>query len=119
MRRRVAAGKAADEIVDVQGAVFHPVPKATTPIVLHQESDFVMFTCPRSAVPVEVFKLVELWHSCRLMKMSPRPGGFLDQPLIVRRAFPIFEAEMAGMERASEGGMMVKLFGALVGRRTS
>jgi hypothetical protein len=62
-----------------------------------------MFQCPVSAVPPEVWDLLALWWQCRLTRTIPLAGGFLDQPLMVRRAWPIFEAEMQAWEAANGG----------------
>jgi hypothetical protein len=52
--------------------------------------------------PDEVWELLDLYFTCRAMKAMPKAGGVLDQPLVVRRAFPVFEAEMQVEERAEQ-----------------
>lgn len=111
---------------DPAGAVFVPAlergvtrpcyayghdPKAKDPV----------FTCPVSAIPDEVWTLLDLFLTCRAMKSLPKAGGVLDQPLIVRRVWPVFEAEMERHERQSSvNGSMVAttaMLTALLGRR--
>lgn len=86
----------------------------------------VMFSCPVSAIPAEVFDLLILWQNCRLTRTLPVAGGFLDQPSIVQRVFPIFETEMRGTEQqggnAEEAaalavGAVVKMMGGGAGGR--
>jgi len=60
----------------------------------------VLYQCPVSAIPSEVWDLLELWWGCRLTGLPPIAGGFMDQPESVRRAFPVFEA----LERMQGGG---------------
>lgn len=88
------------------GGVFAPVPgKATRPAYTFgpatgaARSRAVMFQCPVSAIPELAFDLLELWFDCRRMRTLPVAGGWLDQPLVVRRAFPVFESEMQHVER--------------------
>lgn len=42
--------------------------------------------------------LLWLWRDCRLVKALPKPGGWLDQPRLVRKAFPLFEQLMVDVE---------------------
>ncbi|MGE0225468.1 MAG: hypothetical protein AB7S57_19525 [Acetobacteraceae bacterium] len=58
----------------------------------------VLFQCPVSAIPELAFDLLELWFDCRRVKALPVAGGWLDQPLVIRQAFPVFESEMAAVE---------------------
>lgn len=102
-------GKMLHEI-DPAGGVFSQIPgKPLRPVFTFgmQKGDRpntnVMLTCPVSAVPKEVWDLLALWYQCRLTRTMPLAGGFLDQPLMVRRGFPIFEAEMQAWE-ADHGG---------------
>jgi hypothetical protein len=83
-----------------------------------------VFTCPVSAIPDVVWQLLDLWLSCRSMKALPLAGGVLDQPYVVRRAWPMFEAAIAPYERrqnqeAQLGAMaaMLGAIGAVRGRR--
>lgn len=92
---------------DSTGGVFAMVPgKALRPAWSYgnpkRKTRDVMFQCPVSAIPDEVFGLLALWQNCRLTRTLPVAGGFLDQPPIVQRVFPIFEAEMRGTEQ--QGG---------------
>lgn len=84
------------------GGVFAPVPgKRMLPAYsfgLEGPDRTVMFTCPQSAIPVEVWQLLNLWNTCRLMKTLPVAGGLLDQPVWVQRYFPIFESELRRAE---------------------
>jgi hypothetical protein len=77
------------------GAVFHPLPEKgiVTPIWFYgpKTKPTVFFTCPVSAIPIEVRELFVLWIACRHMKALPLAGGVLDQPAIVQEAFPLFE----------------------------
>ena len=106
VRKPGLAGKVIER-VDNAGGVFTPVPGK--PITLAYswgpktgkgQTRSVMLTCPVSAIPDEVWTLLALWWQCRLMRMAPVPGAFLDQPLMVRRAFPVFEMEYLGVERS-------------------
>lgn len=82
-----------------------------------------VFTCPVSAIPDAVRDLIDLWWACRSVHVLPKAGGFMDQPLIVQRAFPILEREYGVVERdqrAAESAtgaaaMMSTMFGG--GRR--
>lgn len=79
-----------------------------------------IFTCPVSAIPEAVWHLLELWLTCRAMKALPLAGGVLDQPLSVRRAFPLFEAETAPIDHQRDqqalGAAMTAMTTALGGR---
>jgi hypothetical protein len=63
-----------------------------------------MFQCPVSAIPPEVWDLLHVWWACRQMGLPPVPGGFFDQPMIVRLTFPIFESLMKGVEAGQRAG---------------
>lgn len=98
--------------VDPAGGLFTPIPgKPLRPVYTYgpkraegaAPNTNVMLQCPVSAVPDEVWELLALWWQCRLTRMMPLAGGYLDQPLMVRRAFPIFEAEMQAWEAANGG----------------
>lgn len=94
--------------VDPGGAVFVPIPgKAARPAYGYGRKDgasrSVLFTCPVSAIPDQVFELLGLWHECRLMGVLPLAGGWLDQPSGVRRAFPIFQQEQRHVDQAAKG----------------
>lgn len=58
-----------------------------------------VFTCPVSALPDWMWDLFDAFIQSRLMRLPVVAGGLLAQPLIVRRAFPIWEQEMATSER--------------------
>jgi len=90
--------------------VFAAVPgKATRPVYSYGPKEGntrdVMFTCPVYAIPSVAFELLNLWWECRLNRVLPVRGGWLEQPAIVRRAFPVFETEMQKVEnkRAAAG----------------
>lgn len=86
---------------DELGGVFRPVPGQGKPVYTFGPGPVkqdMVFQCPVSAVPVAVWELLHAWWACRLMKCLPKAGGFLDQPLTVRWAFPIFEAYQQGTE---------------------
>jgi hypothetical protein len=92
---------------DDLGGVFQPITgKGLRPVYSYgnpaSKTRPVMFTCPVSAVPAAVWALLELWWHCRLAKTLPLPGGWLDQPVMVRRAFPVFEQEMLGWEQQQQ-----------------
>lgn len=117
--------------VDLAGGLFTPVPgKGQRPAYTFGHPNAttrpVMFQCPVSAIPEELWDLLALWWNCRKMRALPCSGGYLDQPLIVRRAFPVFESEMTLIEhgRSVDGpqqaaalavGAVVKMMGG--GRR--
>jgi hypothetical protein len=89
--------------------VFSPVPgKGQRPAYSYGAQDgptrAVMFQCPVSAIPDVAFDLLELWLECRTMKALPLAGGWTDQPLLVRRAFPVFETEMQALEAQRRAG---------------
>lgn len=60
----------------------------------------MMLTCPVSAIPGPIWELLALWWQSKLLGMPLVAGGFMDQPAIVRLAFPIFEGEH---RRADQG----------------
>ena len=79
-----------------------------------------MFQCPVSAIPDVVWTLLEHWRSCRAMGCLPVAGGWVDQPMLVRLAFPIFEQEMRAWEAsrsASPDASMLAAVAGLKGRR--
>jgi hypothetical protein len=79
----------------------------------------VLYQCPVSAIPSEVWELLHLWHSCRLMGTLPVAGAYMDQPKIVQLVFPVFEALMRGQEQVRQhhgtatavAGTMAAMFG--------
>lgn len=96
VRRREHDGTTSERKED-GGGVFHPLPEkgVVTPIWVYgpEKQKRVLFSCPVSALPPEVFDLYRLWIECRLAKVLPLAGGWLDQPEIVRRAFTAFNDE--------------------------
>lgn len=108
VHKQVRAGGTVRERREPLGAVFAPVPGATRPVYAfgspQRAAKDVLFTCPVSAIPDVVWQLLEDWRSCRAMRCLPVAGGWVDQPLLVRRAFPVFEAEMRAWEAARASG---------------
>jgi hypothetical protein len=107
-----AGGKVAKRI-EHRGGVFAPVPgKGQRPAYTcgpktardGDQSDTLLFQCPVSAIPSEVWDLLHLWWACRQMGLPPVAGGFLDQPKMVQLSFPIFEALMKGVEAGQRAG---------------
>lgn len=107
--------------IEPLGGVFAPIPGQPIRVVYsygHPESKTKtpMFQCPVSAIPGEVWELLALWYSCHALGVLPYGGGFLDQPLIVRRAFPIFATEWRTVEaqrQASGGGQAAAMAAGL------
>lgn len=63
----------------------------------------VLFTCPQSAIPDEVWDIVDLWNRCRLTGVLPAAGGLLDQPGVVQRFFPVLNAEYQAVTHRQGG----------------
>lgn len=113
------------KVIDRCGGVFAAVPrKAVRPAYGYGPKDAttrdVMFQCPVSAIPQEIWQLLIAWWQCRNLGLPVRAGGADDQPGIVRYAFPFFEAEMRSVESkngsperaaAMAVGAMVKAMG--------
>jgi len=94
--------------VEPLGGVFAPVPgRAQRPAYAYGPKDAttkpVLFQCPVSAIPDVVWELLEHWQQSRVLGCLPVAGGLVDQPLLVRRAFPVFETEMRAIEDARRG----------------
>jgi hypothetical protein len=116
--KKVAAGGAVVEDREPLGAVFAPLPGvAMRPAYSFGPPDSKVktpvFQCPVSAVPPLIWDLLEDWWACRLMGCLPVAGGFVDQPLLVRRAFPFFEQEQRAFDARQSGPLAVA--GALAG----
>jgi hypothetical protein len=97
--QRLREGKVVT-VWDEHGNVFTPDPTRPSvpaysygPAQGKAKTRNVMFTCPVSGIPEPVIALLELWNECRLMGLPPVQGGLLDQPLSVRKSFPIFTRE--------------------------
>ncbi len=92
--------------IDDAGAVFVPSPERNviTPCYTygHGKIRKPVFTCPVSAIPEAVWELFDLWLQGRALKLPPVAGGLVDQPEIVRRAWPVFEHEMAPFDQAND-----------------
>lgn len=93
-----------DRQTDALGGVFVPVPgKSQRPVYSYGQAEGqtreVMFTCPIWAIPPVVFELLNIWWECRLNRVLPVAGGWLDQPREIRMAFPVFESEMRKIEQ--------------------
>lgn len=84
-------------VVERLGGVFAPAEGASTVVYAFGPRDSTekeaLFSCPVSAIPPAVWSLLDLWFVCRTMRALPIAGGVIDQPLSVRRSFPIFEIE--------------------------
>jgi hypothetical protein len=96
-------GARAMKVLDRGGGVFLGLPKlgVVAPVYAFPEgakTQEPIFTCPVSAIPPAAWRLYGLWIECRGLGALPYAGGVLDQPLIVRRAFPIFDAEARAAE---------------------
>lgn len=113
------------ETWDEGGAVFVPSLErgVTRPVYAygHGKVKDPVFTCPVSAIPEGVWSIVDLWLTCRAMKALPKAGGVLDQPLVIRRAWPVLEAEMAPLERerdqSGHASALAAILASVVGRR--
>lgn len=107
MKTAAAGGKVATK--QEWGGLFQPVPgKQQRPVYSvgpanASVKDLILFQCPVSAIPDWIWELLLAWWNSRLMRTLPAAGGFLDQPVLVRRAFPVFEQEMQAWERSQQG----------------
>lgn len=101
------------ERVDPGGGVFVPSPTCgiTMPVYAAGFPDSAIkdpiFTCPVSAIPDAVWSLLALWRECQAFRALPLPGGVCDQPMSVRRAFPVFDrlARVEEAHRQAAGAM--------------
>jgi hypothetical protein len=104
---------------DRLGGVFAPVPgKAQRPVYTAAgegaKEPLLLFTCPTSAIPTDVWDLLHLWIGCRTLRLPPVAGGFLDQPKLVQAAFPIFESLMQAQEaNRAQAGTAAAMAGAV------
>lgn len=104
--QKVVPGGKVQKTVDRMGGVFKPVQGAGQrpaytcgPATKDAGPDqLLLYQCPVSAIPSEVFDLLNVWWACRLSGLPPVAGGFLAQPMIVQLTFPLFEALMQGVE---------------------
>jgi hypothetical protein len=78
-----------------------------------------VFECPVSAIQPWIWDLLELFLQSRAMHLAPKVGGLIDQPLIVRRAFPVWEAEMTALEREQQSTVQLSAMAAMFGARRS
>lgn len=101
---------------DPGGGVFLPIEGATYPVFAfgHGKIKDPVFTCPVSAIPEPVWDLIDLFLTCRSMKLPPVAGGVLDQPYIVRRAWPVLEAEMAPIDRERDQAGQLTMIATLL-----
>ena len=95
--------------VDLHGGIFVAAKPGQRPVyaVGHPQAKMrdSMYQCPISAIPAICWDMLELWWTCRMFPGGgclPVPGGLIDQPRIVRIAFPIFEHEMRKAEGVSQ-----------------
>jgi hypothetical protein len=109
------------KVKDEGGGVFVPSPekRILAPVYAFGHPDAKtkspVFTCPVSAIPPAAWELLDLWIQCRAMGALPFAGGVLDQPLIVRRSFPVFEGEAKVGERAVQAHTSAAGAAAIVG----
>lgn len=90
-------------VIEPLGNVLKAVPGETTAPVWsfddpqpgQPKAKTMVFTCPVSAVPKDVWDLLQLWQESRLMGLPVVAGGLEDQPAGVRASFPFFYAEHA------------------------
>jgi hypothetical protein len=76
-----------------------PVWSVDYPTTKDPKHKLALWTCPVSAVPEEVWDMFRLWNECRLIGLPPVAGGVLDQPAMVRKAFPVFAQEYLAFRR--------------------
>jgi hypothetical protein len=80
------------------GGVFYPLPEKglKSPVWTYgtNERPIVIYTCPVSAIPIEVWSLYVLWVGFKRLAVLPMAGGLCDQPEIVVKAFLLFEDEL-------------------------
>lgn len=125
---RAAHGRVVTD-VDPCGNVFVATPAVARPVAgarvgPPQDSSVVrdlIYQCPQSAIPDAVWDLLAIWWQSRQLKLPVVEGGYVDQPVIVRRAWPIFEHEMVKAERlmtdrASEHAMAAAVAALMQGR---
>lgn len=94
-------------VTDPLGGVFRPVPGAhQLPVYTAAASGgktppdaLLLYQCPQSAIPEEVWAVLALWWNCRMTGTLPVAGTFLDQPAIVQRGFPVLESLQRQVER--------------------
>lgn len=87
------------ERVEPLGGVFEPVPgRQASPAWSFGPNKDPMYQCPVSAIPSTIWPIFTLWSQCQGMKALPKAGGVLDQPMIVRKAFPVFADELERLE---------------------
>lgn len=87
---------------DPAGGVFLPAEGASYPVFYfgtNSREQEPVFTCPVSAIPAAVWTLLDLFLAARSMGLPVRAGGLEAQPYVVRRSFPILEAEISALER--------------------
>jgi hypothetical protein len=105
----------------VPDAVFGPDPErgVTVPVYWYGRGRVkdAVFTCPVSAVDPGVWDLLNLFFESRAMRLPVKPGGLLDQPIVVRRAFPIWESEMTRLERDEQASTQFTAMATLFGIR--
>ena len=100
--QKVLPGGKTRAVVDRLGGLFTPVPGARQrPVYTYGPGKVkdVLFQCPASAIPDEVWQLLVLWWACRQTRTMPMAGGFVDQPRIVQIVFPILESQMQATDQ--------------------
>lgn len=83
----------------VKGETHAPVWGVDYPTAKDPKNRLSLWTCPVSAIPKEAWDVFLLWNESRLIGLPVVAGGLLDQPAIVRLAFPVFAQEYLAMRR--------------------
>jgi hypothetical protein len=126
-RHPVTVRRQGKEVVETEGGIFADSPKlkaarggrppfiyAMGPPEAKQKTP--VFTCPRFVVPEWMWGLLDLWWYCRHLGALPFAGGVVDQPVVVRRAFAVWNAEMERIERSrAAAGRGAELAAAMAG----
>jgi len=64
----------------------------------------MMVRCPKDAIDPAIGEWLAAWWQARAVGLPLVAGGFVDQPLIARLAFPLWEREYAADDRFKERG---------------
>lgn len=114
--KRATLGGRPVEVTDRAGGVFAPAETATRIVYVYGPTSQpgqaagvgrdAMYTCPVSGISPEIWELLMVWNECNQMGALPRAGGVLDQPLAVRRSFPVFAFEWSRLMRDHDKNTM-------------